>query len=107
MTKLDRWSENSQSIPVVSSSVWNESTVPLWKYLSSPRTIDEILEWADSQWCQRSFAKNMLAWLSVYGTVHFDVDSSKWMRGSDRESTLISWLERRKYFDNLDRTGPR
>ena len=77
---------NSKMIPAMSCSCWGRDVAPLFCYLSSSRTIGDILFWAAERGLSRHLVKNQLAWLSFCGKVRFDVGTVQWMRGSDRVS---------------------
>ena len=83
--------DTGKRVPPVCSPVWEEITLPLFNYLSSPRTIDDIIEWAAIRGHTHEGANNMLAWLSFTGKAKHDDLSRRWMRGSNRESVLESW----------------
>ena len=68
---------------------------PLFDYLASPRTIDEILEWGAVRSHSTSRTCNMLAYLSFTGKVRHDGLSARWMHGSDYQSYLESWGDHR------------
>jgi hypothetical protein len=89
MRKLATWDDNR--IPAVRDPMWERIVPPLFAYLATPRTIDEILEWGFRD--ERSTARinNMLAYLSFNGRARYDKPSARWMRGSDRQSCLESW----------------
>lgn len=77
---------NSRTMPALSCPCWERDVAPLFCYLSSSRTIGDILSWAVERGLGRPLAKNQLAWLSFRGKIRFDVGTARWVRGSDRES---------------------
>ena len=85
--------ENGRRVPPARSPVWEEITLPLFEHLSSPRTIDEIIEWAAVRWLTHEQANNMLAWLSFTGKARHDAALGCWVHGSDYVSVLESWGE--------------
>ena len=87
------WVDNR--LPPVRSSIWKGLVRPLFNYLASPRTIDEILEWGAIRRYSTSWVNNMLAYLSFTGKVRHDAFSARWMRGSDFPSYLESWRDHR------------
>ena len=74
--------ESDKRIPPVRSSIWEAIVPPLLDYLSSSRSIDEIIEWSSIRGCSHSMANNMLAWLSFTGKARYDDFSCRWMWGS-------------------------
>ena len=84
-------SETGRRVPPVLSPAWEEITRPLLGYLSSPRTIDDIIEWAAIRGRTHENVNNMLAWLSLAGKARHDALSRRWMRGSEPGSMLESW----------------
>ena len=82
-------------IPPACSSLWEKLVPPLFDHLSSPRTIDEILEWGAIHGHSASRTSNMLAYLSFTGKVRHDEFSARWMRGLECQSYLESWRDRR------------
>ena len=77
-------------IPPVRSSLWEGMAAPLFDYLSTPRSIDRILEWGAIRRLSTSRVNNMLAYLSFTGQVRHDARSASWMHGSDYPSYLES-----------------
>lgn len=75
------WVDNR--LPPVRSSIWKGLVRPLFNYLASPRTIDEILEWGAIRGHSQALINNMLAFLSFTGRVRHDGFSARWMHGSD------------------------
>ena len=86
---LKSWAD--RRIPPVRSSIREGIVPPLFDYLSSPRSIDEIIEWGAIRGHSHSRINNMLAFLSFAGRVRHDEVSALWMHGSDYQSCLESW----------------
>ena len=82
--------ETGNRVPPVRSPAWEEITLPLLGYLSSPKSIDDIIEWAAIRGHTHEGANNMLAWLSFVGKARYDRFSCRWMLGSDPGSVLES-----------------
>ena len=91
---LRSWAD--KRIPPVRSSLWEDRVPPLFDYLSSPRSIDEILEWGAVRSHSTSRTCNMLAYLSFTGKVRHDGLTARWMHGSDCQSYLESRREGRR-----------
>jgi hypothetical protein len=89
---LRSWAD--RRIPPVRSSIWEGIVPPLFAYLASPRSIDEIIEWGAIKGHSHSRINNMLAFLSLAGRVRHDDASSCWMHGSELQSCLESWGDR-------------
>lgn len=83
-------SGTDKRIPPTGSSIWGAITPPLLDYLSHPRSIDDIIEWAAIRGHTHSSVNNMLAWLSLVGKVRYDDRSTRWRHGSDHQSYLES-----------------
>ena len=92
---VDSEFETGNRVPPVNSPIWEARTKSLFEYLSSPRSIDEIIEWAAVKERTHEWVNNMLAWLSLAGKARYDDLSCRWMLGSNRESVLESWGGRR------------
>jgi len=89
---LRSWAD--KRIPPVRSSLWEDRVPPLFDYLSSPRSIDEILEWGAIRGHSQALINNMLAFLSFTGRVRHDGFSARWMHGSDHQDCLGTWGDR-------------
>jgi hypothetical protein len=87
---INRKSWVDRRIPPVCSSLWDTLVLPLFDYLSSPRSIDDIIEWGAIRGHSHSMINNMLAFLSLVGKVRHDEASVCWMLGSERQSYLES-----------------
>jgi hypothetical protein len=83
--------ENGRRVPPVRSPVWEGITLSLFEHLSSPRTIDDIIEWAAIRRLTHEQVNNMLAWLSFTGKARHDAALGCWVQGSDYASVLESW----------------
>ena len=82
--------ETGNRVPPVCSPIWEERTRSLLGYLSSPRSIDDIIEWVAVRERSHEWANNMLAWLSITGKAKYDRLSCRWRVGSDPESVMAS-----------------
>lgn len=88
---LKSWAD--KRIPPVRSSIWEGIVPPLLDYLSSPRSIDEILEWGAIRGHSATLVNNMLAYLSFTGKVRHDGVFARWMHGSDYQSCRETWRD--------------
>jgi len=75
--------EADGSVPPICSPMWAETAPSLRAFLVSPKSIDEIIEWAARQCISATMIKNMLAWLSFQGQAKYNSESRCWMQGSD------------------------
>ena len=75
-------------IPPIRSPSWERIVPPLFDYLSSARTIDEIVEWGAIEGHSHGMINNMLAYLSLAGRIRHDGASACWVRGGDRQIFL-------------------
>ena len=90
---LKSWAD--KRIPPVRSSIWEGIVPPLLDYLSSPRSIDEIIEWGAIRGLSHSRVNNMLAFLSFPGRARYDQAAVRWMQGAEYPSYLESWGDRK------------
>ena len=72
-----------REMPPISSPTWLGRTDSPYAYLSLPRSMDDIIEWAARQCITQTLISNELAWLSFRGAARYDEATRCWMRGSD------------------------
>ena len=63
---------------------WAAATAPLLAFVSERcRTIDDVLVWGAAAGHTGAKVRHLVAWLSFYDRIHYDVDKAVWRRGPE------------------------
>jgi len=73
-------------VPEARDPGWPEASRELRDFIGKAATIDRVVDWGERSGLGGTRVRQVLAWLSLQGLVHYDVERKTWLGGPPDES---------------------